>query len=94
MLTNFILKNPKYEISRKIRLVRAALFHANGRLSDPYMAILIINEKAHPNLRATTNFQAKGSRGGGAFINPLNTKCNTSIILHPVFIYFNTIKTI
>jgi hypothetical protein len=62
-LTNFI-KNPKYEISRKIRPVRVPLFHANGRQSGPYSVILIISENAYPNLHSTTNFQAKGSGGG------------------------------
>lgn len=61
-LTNFI-KNSKYEISRKIRPVRVPLFHANGRQSGPYRAILIISENAHPNLYSTTNFQAKGLGG-------------------------------
>jgi hypothetical protein len=31
VLTDLIKKNPKYEISRKIRPVRVPLFHANGR---------------------------------------------------------------
>lgn len=67
VFTNFI-KNPKYEISRKIRPVQVPLFHENGRKSGPHRAILIISENSLLNLHSTTNFQAKGSRGGGGGI--------------------------